>query len=538
MGKGTCATSEEDMSMKKIYSKADQIGEEGQLLVGLTVTRLGHIWHSQRIDYGIDGQIELVDPHGRSASNVYVMVQSKATAGRFPGETEESFHFLLRSSDVGYWRGGSNKVIIVCSRPKDDDIWWAPVDRAEPPATGRRSWRLDFDKEFDRLDENSVGRLLSWAMDSTSKTAVSGRRHQAEMLDTNLLVIKELPQEIFFGPTWKRSARQLGPALRSGGYFRRDWIVRGGVVYSFARPTTCGLRDYLDGGYETIDTGEWAESKDINVRSNFTDLLRQAVLQQEHRTIWYHGKKRLFVFKGPRDNRDELKLKVAQGKPGRTVFKRYYKDVEGTQPKDCRQYAAGLRFVQTDEGWAVESNPTYYFTFDGYRELHWGDDRVKGMKKIEKNLAVRGLVLFWADFLTRHPALGDPRRLIRFDDLIKLQVGTGIDDRDWSPTNDEVFADFSDSGQEALLPRVGPAASHLSCADSSNCPGWLDGPPKYYGGSPWRESLLSKSSVSAIPSVPAPSRGPAWGVTGPRARRNPRSRVRGRHSPCCRQRWE
>jgi len=441
---------EENMSTGKIYSESDQIGEEGQRFVALAVTRLGQIWHDRRVDFGVDGEIELVNPVGRAASNVHVMVQSKATAGRFPSETESSFHFLLKSSDVAYWRGGSNKVIIVCSRPTDGDIWWAPIDRAEPPATGRSSWRLDVDKDVDRLDENSVGRLLSWAMDGKSTRAVSGRRRRAETLDTNLLLIKELPQKIFFGPTWKRSARHLGPDLRNGGYFRSDWIVRGGVVYSFARPAAYGLGDFLDGGYETIDIDEWAESKDIDTRSNFADLLRQAVLQQEHRMLWYHGKKRLVGVKGRGDDSDEWRVKVARGKPGRTVFQRYYKDIEGTQPKDCRQYAASLRFVQTDEGWAMEINPTYHFTFDGRRELPWGEDRVKGMKKIEKNLAVRGLVLFWADYLTRHPAFGDPRRLIRFGDLITLPVDTGIDDKDWSPTNDDVVPEFSDSGQEAL----------------------------------------------------------------------------------------
>ena len=38
-------------------------------------------------------------------------------------------------------------------------------------------------------------------------------------------------------------------------------LVRGGVIYSFARPHTGGLGDFLDGGFETTDTIEWAHSK-------------------------------------------------------------------------------------------------------------------------------------------------------------------------------------------------------------------------------------------------------------------------------------
>ena len=285
------------MAPQKTYSKSDQIGEEGQRFVALTVTRLGHIWHDRRVDHGVDGAIELVDPVGRSASNVHVMVQSKATAGRFPAETETSFHFLLDAADIAYWCGGSNRVIVVCSRPKDGDIWWAPVDRAKPPPPGRKAWRLDFDKSRDRLDKNAAGRLLSWATHDPSGLAVSGRQRRTERLETNLLRIEDLPPEIFFGPTWQPNVRQLGPALRDRRYFRSDWIVRGGVVYSFARPERGGLGDFLDDGYETIDTIEWAHSKDIDTLSMFADLLRQALREQEHHNLRYHSSKRLFVFR-------------------------------------------------------------------------------------------------------------------------------------------------------------------------------------------------------------------------------------------------
>lgn len=282
------------MTLQKTYSRSSQIGEEGQRLVALVVTQLDHIWHDRRVDHGVDGAIELVDPLSRAVSNMHVLVQSKATDGAFPAETESSFHFLLDAADVAYWRGGSNPVIVVCSRPSTGDIWWAPVDRAEPPAPGRRTWRLDFDKDSDRLDENSVGRLLSWATAGERGGAISGRRHQAETLTTNLLRIEEMPHEIFFGPTWKPTAHELGPALRNLGYFRTDWIVRGGVVYSFGRPERRGIGDFLDGGYETIDTMEWAESNDIDTLSTLADLLRRGLCDQEYKKLWYHPKKRLF----------------------------------------------------------------------------------------------------------------------------------------------------------------------------------------------------------------------------------------------------
>lgn len=145
-----------------------------------------------------------------------------------------------------------------------------------------------------------------------------------------------------------------------------------------------------------------------------------------------------------------MRVKVKPNKSGRTVFQRYFKDGERTELKDYRHYAAAIRFAQTDEGWVAEINPTYHFTSDGYQDLPWGEDRVKGMKKIEKNPAVRGLVQFWADFLARPPELGDRYRPLWFGNLVTLDVNIGIDDKDWQKTTDGSSNVVSDSGQREL----------------------------------------------------------------------------------------
>lgn len=420
------------MARHKTYTANQQTGEEGQTLAAATITGLGHIWHDRRIDHGIDAEIELVDPIDRRPLNAPVLVQSKAKAGPFPGETDTSFHFLVTSEDIAYWRGGPNKVIVVCSRPADGEIWWAPAERATPPRPGHKSWRLEFDKHTDRLDENSIGRLLHWAADGSAGRVASGRVARAETLETNLIPVLEMPPEIFFGPTWKADARQLGPALRQRGYYRSDWIVRGGVVFTFTRPDNDGLGAFLDGGYETIETTEWAESKDAETTAQFAELLRQSLIDQEHRDLRYHGKKRYFYFRAARDG-GERRIKISKRGSGRTVFRPYFKDDEETEVKDCRHHAAEIRFVRTDAGWAAQINPTYHYTFDGDRDLPWGPERLKGMKRLERNSAVRGLLRFWAGYLARPAQLGQSHQPLRFGELIELTVDVGINDTDWKP---------------------------------------------------------------------------------------------------------
>ena len=220
--------------------------------------------------------------------------------------------------------------------------------------------------------------------------------------------------------------------MRDRGYYRSDWIIRGGVVYSFARPEPHALGAFLDGGYETISTSEWANSTDEDVLGSFSNLLRQSLWEQEHRRLWYHRGKRLFLFRAQPESR-VTKVKVVSRKPGRTVVQPYFKEDDQKEVKHYRHYAADVRFVRIDDGWVAEINPTYHFTFDGKRDLPWGAERLKGIKKLERNPAVRGLVRFWAEFLARPPELGETPRQILFGDLVTVDVEIGIDDKAWKP---------------------------------------------------------------------------------------------------------
>src|SRR2546429_3194581 len=55
---------------------------------------------------GIDGEIELRNPVTGEVANRLILVQSKASNGRFPRENDWSFHFLCRQADIGYWKIG------------------------------------------------------------------------------------------------------------------------------------------------------------------------------------------------------------------------------------------------------------------------------------------------------------------------------------------------------------------------------------------------------------------------------------------------
>lgn len=433
--------------MAKQYSRRQQIGDEGHTFAARIVTALGQTWHDRRVDHGIDGEIELINPATRQPLNRLVLVQSKASNSPFPGETDASFHFLISNDDIAYWTNGTNPVIVVCSHPLADEIWWAPATRASPPGPGGKSWKIAFDKSADRLDRNAVPALLTldrrW---ETRPSPVSIQR--SERLVTNLLALVETPPSIYVAPTWLTDVRQLGPELRKRGYHRSDWLLRDRTIFSFTDPKSSALGSFVEGGIETIDAEEWSESKDTETTNRFVDLLRQTLREQEHQSLAVHGKQRYFYFRATRDLSDRRVATNSKSK-GRTVFTGYENKRKPGEIAEYRHYAVGISFVRTDEGWAAQLTPTYHHTFDGHRELPWAADRLSGMKQLERNPAVSGLVRFWARYLGRPSSLGEEQRPLVFGDLYHLDVDRGIDEATWRPLG--TTSGTVDSGQLELL---------------------------------------------------------------------------------------
>lgn len=433
--------------MAKQYSRSQQIGDEGHTFAARIVTALGQTWHDRRVDHGIDGEIELINPTTRQPLNRLVLVQSKASNSPFPGETDAGFHFLISNDDIAYWTNGTNPVIVVCSHPLADEIWWAPATRASPPGPGGKSWKIEFDKSADRLDRNAVPALLTldrrW---ETRPSPVSIQR--SERLVTNLLALVETPPSIYVAPTWLTDVRQLGPELRKRGYHRSDWLLRDRTIFSFTDPKSSALGSFVEGGIETNDAEEWSESKDTETTNRFVDLLRQTLREQEHQSLAVHGKQRYFYFRASRDLSDRRVATNSKSK-GRTVFTGYENKRKPGEIAEYRHYAVGISFVRTDEGWAAQLTPTYHYTFDGHRELPWAADRLSGMKQLERNPAVSGLVRFWARYLGRPTSLGEEQRPLVFGDLYHLDVDRGIDEATWRPLG--TTSGTVDSGQLELL---------------------------------------------------------------------------------------
>jgi Domain of unknown function (DUF4365) len=417
--------------MPKRCTKQSEAGEAGMALIGQLVTAMGYIWHPRRTDHGIDGEIELVERGPRRPINRIISVQSKARQ-RFPGEDAEGFHYICNVDDANYWSEANVPVILVCSHPSTGEAWWAPVGHLLKDPARRRTRRIDFDKQRDRFDDSAASALLDLGVPPSGGLYVPTTMRRPERLTSNLLSVERIPPTIWAAPSTVPGNREAREVLRRHRVFATDWMVHDGTVFSFRRPDEEPLSLIVDGRAEAIDSAEWAEAKSADTSRDFVRLLNWTLAELHHRELRRHPRRHYFYF---RPTSDLVARKVSTGKSrsGRVVFRAYPDAHRPDNAHHFRHHAVDHQFVRLDGRWLLELNPTYHFTSDGYRDLPWGAELVKGMKRREKNNAVRALVEMWAGYLTRRDDLFVSREdePIQFGDLQTFDVDRGVDDRAW-----------------------------------------------------------------------------------------------------------
>lgn len=95
------------MSRGKKVTRQTLVGEAGIALIHERVTEMGFLFHPRRVDHGIDGHIDLVDPGSHEVLNLVLLVQSKASGQPFAYENADSFQYTCEEQDLNYWLSGN-----------------------------------------------------------------------------------------------------------------------------------------------------------------------------------------------------------------------------------------------------------------------------------------------------------------------------------------------------------------------------------------------------------------------------------------------
>ncbi|HUZ52198.1 MAG TPA: DUF4365 domain-containing protein [Streptosporangiaceae bacterium] len=415
----------EEFLLKKIDASA-QIGDGGIALIHQLVNKMGFTWHERKTDAGIDGEIELRNPVTGEVANRLILIQSKASDRRFPGENDRSFHFLCKQADVAYWMSADVPVLLICSHPQTGEAWWMHVQGWFSDPAHRASGRIDFDKRTQRFDTDAAHRLLNLA-DPHGRAHVTAAEYRDETLTSNLLTVT-IPGVLFSTATPLRRAREVYERQGdAGGEVRDDFLVRDGRLYSWLPPHETALASSVTGTTDAIDTTDCAAEP---ARQRLVNLLNNALRQDVTADCDWHPGRKVLYFRATEDLTPR-RIRSASGRQ-KLVFNPKPKKNAPDEISYCQHAALEWQFLQVDRQWLCALTPTYHYTRDGHRDSLYLSELLTGIKQRERNPAVYHLTRMWAAYLHGDDGVLDPREtILSYGDVMTLTADRAINDAVW-----------------------------------------------------------------------------------------------------------
>lgn len=426
-------------SSKKKIRQPDITGLTGVNLIERIVLEMGFLWYpTGSVEAGIDGTIELRDQETGEVFNSIIQVQSKAISGSFTSETPTSFTYLCKERDLTYWVQGNAPVILVVSRPRKEEAYWISVKDYFNDPNARQTRKVFFDKQRHRFTSNNRADLFNLAMPEDSGLYLAPPP-KTEKLYTNLLKVVSFAPHIFIAETPHRSPGEVWRQLSEQGHpLGYEWILKEKRIVSFHDLDTAPWNTICDvGTVERFDSDEWAYSDDPDRQRDFVQLLNLALRQKVRSDLLFHHDRKYYFFKPTSDlSSRSLTYTSLQKITHRNVFRGYPKKKKQNDETEeiayYRHSAFKGYFVRIEDTWYLEITPTYHFTRDGQQPDRFSGEYVQGIKREERNPAVLGQVVMWADFLSRSPDLFTPLYpFLSFGDLQTFTCEVGIHDNLW-----------------------------------------------------------------------------------------------------------
>jgi hypothetical protein len=467
----------------KTLRDASFIGQAGANIVATRLNDMGYAWHpgNASLDAGIDGYVELRDPINGAALNLMLPLQSKATAQPWAAETPTSFEYTCHERDLVYWLGGSHPVILVVSRPKDDEAYWVSVRDYFKDPHRRAQRKIVFDKRRQRFDRSAQATLMQLAVprDGGFYTAPLPI---AEPIYSNLLQVRALPTTLFTGRAVDANPVVIAARLREAGINDIEWVLRKGQLLTVHDPSARGWRAVVDQGtveahpgreWGTLDSSERAD--DFN---DFVNLLGRCLSTRLRALgVRYEPKQHFYFFEATADlTPREISYRSLKHASSRVVFNRYATKRGDTVREWYRHNALAGRFLRYDGVWYLEISPEYHFTEDGRRPLRFPESKRAGIKALERNGTVLGQVAMWADLLT--PTVGDlfaqDYPFLTFGALATFSLEAGINEDAWLGNEDRSEIRVADEAWKMLPLFSNEASPYADDAPLPDRPAALD----------------------------------------------------------------
>jgi hypothetical protein len=427
--------------MKKILKTA-LTGDLGVNLIQKVVLEMGFAWYpTGGTEAGIDGTIEIVDAATGEATNQVVTVQSKATTA-FQNETSESVDFTCKERDLAYWLRGNTPVILVYSKPRDNEAYWVSIKDYFADPKVRATRKIHFNKKIDLFDISARPALERLIVRADSGLYL-GLPPRQETLYSDLVPLRSFPQKYFIAPTeWSSRYEVTQELKRARKHLPGSWTIQAGTVYSL----------------DSLSMPEWAEFCDQGAIEGDHDLTQLAITDEDERKhlfvqlmnlalknqlydqgLLFQGAEKYFYEKPhPELETKELRYESRTRKASRSTFKGYKMSADATVPDYYRHSAFRARFMRFGGKWFLQIEPTYHFTKDGKVISALSAAALSGIKRLENNQAVHGQVIMWARRLQQQTPWEAKARKLFFADPIKFSLDSGFDDEHWLKTDESI----------------------------------------------------------------------------------------------------
>ena len=368
------------------------------------------------------------------------------------GETESGFSFVCDERDLDYWLNGNAPVILVRSRPRTHEAYWVSLKEYFNDTERRKSRKILFNKSTNSFDVSARDAIWTLAI---PKDAGIFRPPipRKELLYSSLLPVTRYAETLYVADTQYRLPSQLWFEFnkrnaKAGG----EWFLKEGRIFSLQPLDEFPFCEICDNGsIERFKTQEWADSDSTDRLRDFVRLLNRCLSAKLFKFgVKFDRQRNHYYFRASEDLKPRTipYTSLNNRRSHREIFRGYESTVTPNHISYYRHSAFEGQFLSLDASWFLQITPTYRYTWNGYHVDGNADERLAGIKRLERNGAVLGQLVMWGALLSKPPDLFRQYSNLEFGGLQVFRFGYGIDDATWLPKEEnEEAVSINTSGE-------------------------------------------------------------------------------------------
>jgi hypothetical protein len=214
-------------------------------------------------------------------------------------------------------------------------------------------------------------------------------------------------------------------ALLLNGVETDAWVVHDNKLFTFNNLEQSGLKSVIDeGSVDPLDVSDLADSTELDNVNILKQLLSAHVREQLKRHhVRMHPLDGFFYFVPNAEGQLERKESWVGKKPAiRRVYEVKYQRKDPSKVAHHQHLSFELTFAKLGDEWYAQIVPSWYYSYDGFRQSNWHEDLLSKQKRLEHNSSVRNLVRFVAYFLANIAKSQDEEHDLRFRTLVEFNI--------------------------------------------------------------------------------------------------------------------